>query len=288
MNKKKIKKLYEDYDYEEIYNKELTREEEIEDLRINNNYVYMRTTTISGEMVEASIYPVWKCNNDIPRGKRKGKSREAQKKLNNKNSRKNVVRLMNTNFIKDDLYISPTYKDGYLPNEKRARQDIRNYLARIRRWRKRNGIIEPLKYIYSVGFESDPEHSKKVRIHHHIIINKMDRDVVEDLWGLGRCESRRLKPDDFQFEGVARYIANQGPEKIGHSQNLKKPIVTKDRTTLTRRKAENLALNENEYKEFFEKKYKDCIYLDCKTYQSEDFPGVYFYARLRKKDVKRE
>ena len=66
------------------------------------------------------------------------------------------------------------------------------------------------------------------------------------------------------------------------------PVITKDRTTLTRRKAEKLALNENDYKEYFEKKYKDSIYLDCNTYQIEKFPGVYFYARLRKKDVKRE
>lgn len=284
MNRKKIKKLYEDYDYEEIYNKELTREEEIEDLRINNNYVYVRKTITSGNMIECEIYPTWKCNNDILRGKRKGKSREAQKKLNNKNSRKNVVRLINNNFVNGDLYLSPTYKDGYLPNEKRARQDMRNYLARIRRWRKRNKITEPLKYIYSIGFENDPEHSKKTRIHHHLVINKMDRDIVEDLWGMGRCEARRLKADDFQFEGVARYIAKQSPERIGYSKNLKKPIVTKDRTTLSNRKAENLAINENDYKEFFENKYKDCIYLDCQTYQSDDFPGVYFYARLRKKE----
>jgi len=283
MNKKKIKKLYEDYDYEEIYDKELTREEEIEDLRINNNYVYMIKTTTSGNMVESELYPIWKCRNNVPRKKR-GKSREVQKNLNKKNSRKNTVRLINANFVNGDLYITLTYKDGYLPDEKRARKDIRNYLDRVRRWRKRNGITEPLKYIYSIGFENDVEHSKKVRIHHHLIINQMDRDVAEDIWGMGRAEARRLKADDFQFEGVGRYIANQGPERIGNSLNLKKPTVTKDRTTLKNRKAEKLALNENDYKEFFEKKYKDCIYLDCKTYQSDDFPGVYFYARLKKKE----
>ncbi|WP_061313663.1 rolling circle replication-associated protein [Clostridium botulinum] len=283
MNKKKIKKLYEDYDYEETYNKKLT-----EDLRMNNNYVYVRKTIISRDCVEVEVYPIWKCRNDIPRGKRKGKTREVQKKLNRKNSRKNTVRLINSNFVKGDLYITLTYKNGYLPDEKRARKDMRNYLERIRRWRKRNGIIEPLKYIYSIGFEGNPEHSKKVRIHHHLIINKMDRNAVEDLWGKGRAKAIRLQPDDFNFEGVGRYISDQGPERIAYSKNLKKPIIRKDRTTLTRRKAENLALNENDYREFFEKKYKDCTYLDCSVYQSDKFPGIYFYARLRKKDVKRE
>lgn len=280
---KKKKKLYEDYDYKEIYDKELSKE----DLRLNNNYVYIRKTIVSGEMVECEIYPIWKCRNDLPR-KRKGKTREAQKKLNEKNSKKNIVRLINANFNDDDLYLTLTYKDKYLPDQSRARQDMRNYLARIKRWRKRNGITEPFKYIYSLGYEDDPKHSKKVRIHHHLIISKMDRNTAEDLWGMGRAECRRLKSDDFKFEGVGRYLSSQGDERIAHSQNLKKPIVTKDRTTLTRRRAENLALNENYYQEYFEKKYEDCFYLDCKTYQSDDFPGVYFYVRLRKKDVKKE
>jgi hypothetical protein len=287
MNRKKIKKLYEDYDYEEVYNQKIAREEEIEDLRINNNYVYLRRTIISGKMVEVEIYPIWKCRNDVPRNKR-GESREVQKKLNEKNARKKTVRLINANFVKEDLYITLTYKDGYLPDEKRARKDIQNYIARLKRWRKRNGITEPLKYIYSIGFENDPEHSKKNRIHHHLIINKMDRDIAENLWGKGRAESRRLQPDDFQFEGVGRYIASQGRERISYSTNLKKPIEKKDRTTLTRRKAENLARDQNGYKDYFENKYKDCIYLDCSTYQSDEFPGVYFYARLKKKEVKRE
>ncbi|MGN2369285.1 rolling circle replication-associated protein [Clostridium cagae] len=282
MNKKKIKRLYEDYDYEEIYDKKLT-----EDLRIDNNYVYIRQTIISGEVVESEMYPVWKCHNDVPRKRTGNESREAQKKLNKKNSRKNVVRLINANFNNGDLYITLTYKNGYLPDEKRARKDMRNYLARIKRWRKRNGITEPLKYIYSIGFENNPN-SKKVRIHHHLIINSMDRNIIEELWGLGRASASKLQADDFKFEGVGRYIANQGPERIAYSKNLKKPIIRKDRTTLTRRKAENLALNENDYREFFEKKYKDCTYLDCSVYQSDKFPGVYFYARLRKKDVKRE
>ncbi|HBJ1646485.1 TPA: hypothetical protein LA462_000955 [Clostridium botulinum] len=284
MKKRKIQRLYENYDYQDIYDKELTREEKIEDLRINNNYVYIRRTIKSGNHIECEMYPIWKCSNDVPRGKKRNKSRKAQENLNKKNSMKNIIRLVNANFVNGDLYITLTYRDGFIPDEKRARKDMRNYLARIKRWRKRNGITEELKYIYSIGFEADPKNSKKVRIHHHLIINKMDRDSAEELWSMGRASASKLQPDEFGFEGVARYIADQGSERIAHSQNLKKPIITKDRTTLTRRKAENLAINENDYKEYFEDKYKHCEYLDCKTYMSEDFPGVYFYARLRKRE----
>ncbi|CAG9705376.1 hypothetical protein [Clostridium neonatale] len=71
--------------------------------------------------------------------------------------------------------------------------------------------------------------------------------------------------------------------------NLKKPIITKDRTTLTRRKVETIAKNENDYKEFFENKYQGCRFIDCKAYISDEFAGVYLYARLIKEDeVKKE
>lgn len=283
---KKIK-LYDDYDYEDGYNKKIKREESYEDLRLNNNYVYVRKTITSGNIVECEIYPVWKSKGDVPRGKRKKESRKAQQNLNRKNSIKNVIRLVNANFHDGDLYITLTYKDNYLPNESRARKDIRNYIAKIKRWRKKNGLKEELKYIYSIGFENDPDNSKKVRIHHHLIMSKMDRDAAEKMWTKGRSEARRLQADNYDFEGVSRYIASQGEERIAHSQNLKKPIVTIDRTSLTRRKAENLAINENDFKEYFEGKYKNSMYLDCNVYKSDDFPGVYFYARLRK-GVKKE
>jgi hypothetical protein len=31
----------------------------------------------------------------------------------------------------------------------------------------------------------------------------MNRDEAENLWGRGRADSKRLKPDDFQLTGVA-------------------------------------------------------------------------------------
>ena len=122
-----MKKKHKDYDYESIYSKllrEETREEKIEDLRMNSNYVYMRKKVTSGDMVEIEVYPIWKCKHNMTRSKQKNESKESQKKLNKKNSEKKVIRLINTNFEKDDLFITLTYEDGYLPDEKTARKDI--------------------------------------------------------------------------------------------------------------------------------------------------------------------
>ncbi len=280
------KNRYKDYDYTTVYNKALkeeTREELIEELRMNQNYVYWRKTITSGNMVELEIYPMWKCKHDIPRNKNRVKSKQSQKNLNDKNSKKMVVRLINSNFGKEDLYITVTYEDGYLPDEKTARRDMQNYIRRLKRYRKKIGLDE-LKYIYSIGYEDNPEESKKIRIHHHLIINKMDRNIVEDLWGKGTANAKRLQPDDFELTGVAKYIASQGLERWSASRNLKKPKTTMNRTGLTRTKAINLISEPVLFKEIFEKQFPNCIYKDYQAYYSEENPGVYLHVRMRKKE----
>lgn len=283
MNKDRLKKLYENYDYEEEYNKQINNLESYEDLRINSNYVYVVKTIVSGEIVEKEIYPVWKCKGDMPRGNKSKKSRKAQEGLNKKNKIKWAIRLINTNFKNGDLYITLTHK-GKVPSKERAKKDVDNYLDRIRRWWKKNKPDEEFKYIHVIDFEDNPEKSKRTRIHHHLIISGMDRDVAEGKWNLGIANAARLQADELKFEKVARYIASQSKTRIGHSKNLKKPIVTINRTTLTRRRVEKIAINENCQKEFFEDKYKNLSFIDCNTYISDKFSGVYIYTKMRKRE----
>lgn len=290
-------KLHEEYAYEEIYRKSIkeTKEDEIESkLRENRRkkYTYIKKTIISGPIVECEIYPVWKNGSDVPRV-RVGASREAQKNLNDKNARKKINRLVNTNFTEDDLMITLTYKNNYLPDEEEAKRDIQNYINRLKRKRKREGIEEPLKYLYVIEYENNKKNSKKVRIHHHIIINKMDRDMAESVWKKGRTDSMRLQLDDDGLTGISQYISKGlcAGRRWGYSKNLKKPIIRKDRTTLSKRKVERVALAENDYKEFFEKQYEKqgYKYYDCRAYYSDISAGYYLYARLtNKKEVQRE
>lgn len=295
--KKSSKKLHENYEYEEIYKKSIkeTKEDEIESkLRENRRkkYTYIKKTIISGPVVECEIYPVWKNGSDVPRVK-VGASREAQKNLNDKNARKKINRLVNTNFTEDDLMITLTYKNNYLPNEEEAKRDIQNYINRLKRRRKKDGIEEPLKYLYVIEYENNKKNSKKVRIHHHIIINKMDRNSAEEVWKKGRTDSMRLQLDDDGLSGISGYISKgiSAGRRWSYSKNLKKPIIHRDRTTLSKRKVERVALAENDYKEFFEKQYKKqgYEYYDCRTYYSDISAGYYLYARLtNKKEVRRE
>ena len=297
------KRLYDNYNYEDIYDREL-KSEDLEDLRINSNYVYVRNTVKSKKYIECSIYPIWKCKGDMPRAKKKKESSKKQKKLNLKNRIKNITRYLHTNFTTDDLFMTLTYRDMKGIDEERAYKDITNYIRKIRRWRKRNKITKELKYMYIISYDNDPNSEKKIRIHHHIVISGVDRDVAEKLWGKGIANARKLQEGDFGFSQLGKYFAEQEQnpneknnitkasrrgKRFGHSLNLKKPKITKDRTTLTRRKAEIIAVNENDYKEFFESKYPGCRFVDCKAHISDDFAGVYLYARLiKEEEVKRE
>ncbi|WP_321994806.1 rolling circle replication-associated protein [Clostridium butyricum] len=285
-----MKKIYDDYNYENIFTKKIdqTREDKIEDLRESkkHRYAYMKKTIISGSVVESEIYPIWKCRNDLPRISM-GESSEAQKKLNDKNAKKKIVRLINTNFKEDDLMITLTYKDHYLPSESEAKRDMQNYIRRLKRFRKKEGL-EDLKYLYVIEYENDPKRSKKIRIHHHIIINNMDRDIAEGLWKKGRTDSMKLQPDDFGLTGIAKYISKGliCGRRWGYSKNLKKPIVRVDRTSLTKRKVERLALRPEQFKEFFENEYRKqgYEYKDCETLYSDISVGFYLYARMKKKE----
>ncbi|MBS6504440.1 MAG: hypothetical protein KH415_23025 [Clostridium sp.] len=283
MNRKRIRKLIEDYDYEEVYAKQIKNLEEYEDLRTNKNYVYMVKTITSGKYVEKEIYPLWKCKSKSPRGAKTKETTDKMKKLNTNNKAKEMTRLMNTNFTEEDLYITLTYK-GKPPTLDRAKKDMRNFLDRIRTWWKKNKPKEEFKYIYVIDYVDDPDKTKRTRIHHHLVMSGMDMDVVRKNWKLGRKTVERLQPDEVGFEGLATYMARQSKTKYGRSRNLKKPKITKSRTSLSNRKAESLGMDVNMHKEFFEGKYKDLLFIGCEVYKSKDYPGVYIRTKMRKRE----
>jgi hypothetical protein len=286
-------KKYAEYAYEDVYDKEIlgeeTQEDKIEHLRISGKHIgYFLKTIISGQYVESEIYPYYFKKKDVPRSDKEKSSRKAQKNLNDKNSLKKFLRAVHANFTKGDLILTLTYADYYLPDEEQARKDITNFIRKLKRYRKKHGLPD-LKYIYVIGCvnEEERKHTKKVRVHHHLIINDMDRDTVESLWGKGRAEAKRLQPDDFGLDGIARYMAgqNNGSKRWYASRNLDQPKIYRSFTKLSKRKAEKMARREADWKETFERIYKGKYkYIDCKPYESDFTGGFYLYCRMRRRD----
>lgn len=275
-------------EYKEIYSVDYvdykdTREELIELLRDKDIRRYRVKTIKSGNMLECEIYPVWNSSKKKRTEKIKGTSK-AQKNLNDKNTKKNVIRLMNTNFAREDMWATFTYNADNLPeDETLAKRDMQNYIRRLKRIIKKNDM-EDLKYIYVTEYEEDPQKGKK-RVHHHIVMNFKNRDIAEDVWDKGgRTHSRRLQPDDYGLEGMARYITKdpKNSKRYTTSRNLKKPTITIADNKMSKRRAEKIAKNPNDAPNTFEKWYKGYSYNDIEVKFSEFISGTYMYVRMKR------
>lgn len=272
---------YSSESYLDIFNKVYSNntEERIESLRNENIFSYKVKTIKSGNMLEHEIYPLWRGKGEISRAKKAKESKKAQKNLNDKNTKKNIIRKINANFTDEDLIAHLTYK-GLAPNEEQARKDIKNFIASLRRYRRKHGLPE-LKYIYVIEFD-DEEGSKK-RIHHHILINDMDREIVESLWKKGYVNTKRLQPNEFGLEGLARYITKdpKGKKRWCASKNLKGPdISVNSYREFSRRQVEKIAKGKVDPETKFEKFSKGYKFNDLKVTYSDFVSGAYLYVRM--------
>lgn len=302
MLKYKIKSNYYKNDTDIYLDAEMERsiklqEQEIEKKLKSKNIVGIkRKLIISGSIVEVEIFPVWDTKN-INRGKKSGPTKTEQKLVNTRNAIKRVVRLINANFTERDMWITVGYKGGTEPySYERCKKDIKNYIERLRTV-CRNNSWEDIKYIYTI------EKNKRGQYHAHLVMNFPDRDIAEKKWGHGKYpQARRLKPDDFGLEGMAKYVAKNIEDKIsldadeegikrnsyGWSLNLDKPVIHESYTSIKKSKVEKIAKDDALRVEYFNthKDYKKYKYLTSNVTYSRYTDGCYIYAKFRKKEQK--
>ncbi len=253
--------------------------------KLDFNLKKYRVKTIkSGNILEYECYPLWK-SPPLKRRKKESESKPSQRALNNKNAIKRVIRLINTNFTDSDTWATFTYSPDNLPGSyDEAKKNMTNYLRRLKRKLKKLGHPE-LKYIYVTEYDSDTR--EKIRIHHHIVLNVSDRDLLEKEWKHGaRTHARRLQEDDNGYEGLARYITKdpRGKKRYTCSRNLKKPTVSVSDYKLSRKKAHSIAMNQDIAPRVFEKMNKNYRFLNLDVYVSEYISGVYLHAKMRRKE----
>lgn len=287
-------KTYDNYDYEEAYQKQIDILEEWELERLMQtgkvNCLY-RTTTIKSrneksgaEMLESMVYPSFPNREDVPKTAKKRETGQAQKNLNDKNARRYLIRLANINFSKGDIWATFGWDDDNMPeDEERAEKDIKNFIARIN-YRRRKAGLENAKYIYIPAIDG------YARPHFHILISGdgMDRDELEDLWT--KCErknTRRVKPDDdFLITGIATYITQNphGTKRWRSSKNLKKPDApTRSYRKFSRKKVNGMVRDFEELKAQMEKAYPGFKFLDAEVKYNDKVAAFYIYARMIKK-----
>lgn len=238
--RKKRKAVFVDYDYEAAYEKQLHNLEEsnaermLKEGRVRS--LYATKEIRAGDQMDVEIYPEFTRQERslIPDEGRRKKQRQAQRNLNEKNSRKYCERLINENFTDRDIWATLTYTDENMPGSmEEAQKDMTNYIKRINYRRKKEGL-KNARYIYVT------ECSEKGRWHHHIVMDgDIDMDTVEATWKKGkRNEVRRLQKDENGLSGMAMYITKQKKQKGAAggkyqkawkaSKGLKKPEIRKN------------------------------------------------------------
>lgn len=244
---------------------------------------YREKKIYSGKILEVDIYPITLQERKQKRKRKEKESLPKQKNLNDKNARKHLIRLINTNFTDKDLAVHLTYDNKSLPkSEEEAKKDVTNFLRRIKHYRKKNGM-EELKYIAVVEYREQQEGKNPIRIHHHLIINDMDRDKVEELWGKGRANADRLKSDEYGYEALGRYITKdpKGSKRWTQSRNLKQPTIKVNDFKISKRKAENMIRNPED-RAYFEKLYPGYIFTECKASINDILGSTYINIKMRK------
>lgn len=277
-------------DFDEIFPYEDTSEERLANLSDGNIVKYRTKTIRSGDILECEIYPIWNDRASVSRAKKQKPSRAAQKNLNAKNSLKNVIRLVNTNFTDKDVWGTFTYEARKLPKSVgEAEKTFGNFIRRLKYYAQKHDF-PPVKYIYWTEFEDD-ERKGRHRVHHHVITNFPDRDVMEKLWRNGaRTQTRRLQADESGYEGAVRYCMKdpKGTKRYKASKNLKKPIVTIADTKFTRRKVNRIVRGDLNAPDVFEALYcgYDFTYMQYKI--SDYVSGTYLYVKMTRTRKRRE
>jgi hypothetical protein len=243
---------------------------------------YREKRIYSGDYFEAEIYQVPESETRKPRKIKEHVSSPTQKNLNNKNSIKYLIRVINTNFTDNDIHLTLTYDPKNYPlSEEEAKKDMRNFIRRVQRYCKKHNLSSP-KYIYIFEYKDPTKYKKGIRMHHHVIISgHIGRDELEKIWKKGRANAKRLQADEFGYEGLARYVSKnpKGSKKYIPSRNLEKPTIKVNDHKYSKRKVEKLARTPEDRK-VFEELYKGYTFTQCEVAYN-DLTGTSLYIKMR-------
>lgn len=251
---------------------------------------YRRRITLAGPRMECEIYPVFgKDDEQRARAARRNITPEKQKRLNRQRAERYISQLADCNFGENDIELTLTYKKHYQPDAERCQKDVRNFLDRLKRYRKKNGL-PPAKYIYVIEGGREKKNGYGVtNFHCHMMMDgAVDRETLELIWENGYANTKRLQPDeDRGLEELAKYMIKESKQtgrRFCHSRNLEKPkIRTKDART-SNRVVKAIAHDiRNEAKAEMEKRYPSYKFIECKVYYSDQIDGVYIRVLMRKR-----
>ena len=249
---------------------------------------FYRTRSIrSGDLLEVEAYPI------LPKAMIREAmakypvSPEAQKRLNQRNAEKRLVRLMEANFGASDWYFTATLEGANLPSLDGMRRKIQRFIQRMN-YRRKNMGLDNARYIYVIeGYE---EGSRQKRLHVHFVIDGgLDRATLKEIWGAGRCKCDELDPTGYGgLVNLAKYLSKdpRGRKRWAASKGLRGPVVHVADRKINHRAARRIADSPAGAAAALEKLYPGFEHVETEVRTNPFISGCYIYAVLRRKNEK--
>jgi hypothetical protein len=227
-----------------------------------------------------------------PTGRRRKNqtSTPKQRALNNKRSARYLEALTHANFGRGDLLLGLSYAEEHAPkDETEAKKEFGNFIRRLN-YRRKKKNLPPARWI------AVTEIGKKGRIHHHVIMDaELDRDEVEEVWGRGYANTKRLKPDPREgLLPVIAYIAKtfkeddrpKGHRKWDCSKNLIRPwdSVNDNPRMMSRKKIrqmKDLPEDSESMRQIIEADNPNYELISVEKEYREDTGQWYFFCRMK-------
>ena len=272
----------------------------------------VRTTTIrAGRSLEVMCCPIIKVGPEAKRELKRRKSTPAMEKVNQRNTERHMMRLLEHNFTPEAVVFTLTYAypaedygfcnladlsdlywDRGLPwDVGRVKKDVRNWREKVkRRVVQCGGKAEDVKWIIRTEEgKQPPAEGLPPKYHVHGIIEGagITRELVEELWPHGTVTTDPFRMTDDGPAQLARYLCKQktGGRWWSHSRNLKEPPRTVSERKVSRRRLSRIAADvQRDGRETLEKLYPGYKLVEATAHYSDFAAGAYIYARMRRRD----
>lgn len=170
---------------------------------------FIREVCVAGAVVDVSLKSTQKqLSVRAPKTK---PSREAVIKNNDRIAYKRLARTLNANFYPGDWHITLTYS-GEIPTQAEAKKDLNNFLRRMKREFRKLG--KEMKYVVVTEYENH-------RIHHHVVMNYIDIQIITKQWEKGRVRCTALD-DSRNYQKLASYLIKETQKTFRKADNMTK------------------------------------------------------------------
>lgn len=182
--------------------------------------------TKAGRVVEAYIHPG--AGSHIgKRGPRRKITADNVRKNNERIAERHLRLLIEANFYEHSGLYTLTHQGDIDPET--ARERLRNFIRRMKR------KMPDVKMLYVTEYMNK-------RPHHHVLIDTLDADLVQKVWGYGIARLS-MTDESGEYKKLGSYLTKEtsktfrmsgalSAQRYGHTRNLVVPVTKREETSI--------------------------------------------------------